>query len=226
MDKEPQIFPQQNPEANPAEALAELLRENQQEFFTQLNTLQQEIIARDMKLKRQAGELNPFYPPEAQVQIPGMCGYSAPAITEALRTVLGKENVRTVYGHNIKGATEDPDAGYVVGRNGYARPPYHYWTQVKVNGEGFFIDATYGQFDPKYKGKIIFAPIEDLGKYGLLEYNIGDRGGTKMDEKTVRALQKNNGNLPVDLNDELKYLYDRLVESISIPAQHKLTPDT
>ena len=42
---------------------------------------------------------------------------------------------------------------------------------------------------------------ENLEQYGLLEYQAGS-GGTDLDERTVKALQQNQGNLPVDLDTE------------------------
>lgn len=180
----------------------ELIQNGQAGFLSELSNLQKKIMLRDAQQLKAEGKLNGFQPLEAQVQTPEMCGYSASAMTDVIRKVSGNEaSARTVYGHYTKDQQR----------------PYHYWTEISVQGQKYVLCATYGQFDGQYRGRVLFDQAENLGKYGLQEYTTGMAGGTKMDENTLRTLRANNNNLPIEANTDLtiKQGYEKLKGSLT-----------
>lgn len=185
----------------------ELLQKGQAGFLSELSDLQLKVMMRDAEQLRKEGRLKPFQPLEAQVQTPEMCGYSAPAITESFRRILGNDaSAKTVYGHYARDSQR----------------PYHYWTEIVVQGQKFVACATYGQFDEQYRGRILFDRAENMGKYGLQEYQANGRG-TEVDENTVRTLQANNNNLPIETNldPKLKEGYEKLKVTLTVTSRGK-----
>ena len=76
----------------------ELIQNGQENFLSVLSDLQWKIIIRDAQRLKNESKLNSFLPIEAQVPKPEMCGYSASAMTDSLRKLIGNDDsAKTVY---------------------------------------------------------------------------------------------------------------------------------
>jgi len=71
------------------------------------------------------------------------CGYAASIVTKLLQGKLPSSQVRIGYGY--KGPEADLE--------------YHYWTEIN---DAIFVDATYGQYDPRKDRIILIEDINDL----------------------------------------------------------------
>lgn len=158
-------------------------------------------------------------PPEIAVGHLKMCGYSAMAITEAVRKIMGDETAAsTVLGYfepdpreYMHSRIDDPDAV----------SPYHYWTELTVGGKDFFCCATYAQYDLMFAKQIIFDERDNLKRYGLYRRYSNDVTVSPSDLRTLAILEQNGGNLPLNAKSEKTAIaYDRLVRCLTDDPEH------
>ena len=77
-----------------------------------------------------------------------VCGYAASIITKLLQGKLPSEQVRMGYGY--QGPEEKLN--------------HHYWTEIN---ERLFVDATYGQYNPRQRRVILIEEIKDMARFDL-----------------------------------------------------------
>lgn len=172
---------------------------HEDKFFDQLGVLKSAIIDKYMQ------GASVFTAPEA-IPTPNMCGFTSNAITEAMRE-MGVQS-KVVYGHQSSGSTTT----------------YHYWTEALLGGISYTIDATYGQFDPRYNDTFLVYPASENPNHGIKEFVEGDIPVYgDFDESTRSVLENNDGLLPLvdylseepqPVRDAYQGLQDSLRETI------------
>ncbi len=173
----------------------EALMGHEDKFFDQLDLLKSAIIDKYMQ------GASVFTAPEA-IPNPNMCGFTSNAITEAMRE-MGVQS-KVVYGHQSSGSATT----------------YHYWTEALLSGISYTIDATYGQFDPRYNDTFLAYPTSENENFGIKEYIKGDAPiYGDFDESTISVLENNDGLLPLSdyLNEEpqpVREAYQGLQDSL------------
>lgn len=168
------------------------------QFFDKLSELVSFFVAEHTDLFRKQYRRKPI--PD---EIPryNMCGYTATAIAEYFKT-QGLE-ARVVYGHFSFEETT----------------LHHYWTEVVIEENKYFIDATYSQFFSFFKNQILVYPINYLSIFGLKEFKRTDTplfGDIEI--ATLDCLHENNGLLPIRMhmnNDKQKIkIFNEMVNSL------------
>ncbi|GEM_PF-5221508 len=80
------------------------------------------------------------------------CGYAASIITKLLQGELPSDQVRIGYGY--KGSEYNLR--------------YHYWTEVN---DQVFVDATYGQYDPRRSRAILIEDLASMSEFDLTRFD-------------------------------------------------------
>ncbi|MBN1354422.1 MAG: ribulose-phosphate 3-epimerase, partial [Candidatus Omnitrophica bacterium] len=116
------------------------------------------------------------------------------------------------------GGNEPERIEIVPGYYGEWQNSYHVWIAVYLGGEkpALFIDASYGQFDRKYLGKIISVPYDELYKYRLTEVRMATSSVALDTKKQNEAIRRGEEALPLGrtTSGRMVSAFNRLVEKL------------